>query len=116
MNSDLNSINQPVANSARSLLDIHRQQEKSARDEAKAKQEKLERDKRIVTAEEAQIVLLQKQNAKLMEMYDAQVAANAEAKEELKRSKCFNVKMMIISIIAMLGAIASPIVTYLVSR
>ena len=48
-------------------------------------------------------------------MFDEQVQANKEAKEELKRSKCFNAWMMVIAIIAMLAAIASPIVTVLVS-
>jgi hypothetical protein len=42
--------------------------------------------------------------------------ANQEAKEDLKRSKRFNVAMMIISAVAMLAAIAGPIVTILVSK
>ena len=71
---------------------------------------------------EQQLEFVQKQNEllldnyeKLKEMFDEQVQANKEAKEELKRSKCFNAWMMVIAIIAMLAAIASPIVTVLVS-
>ena len=67
--------------------------------------------------------MIQKQNellsdnySKLKEMYDAQVEANKEAKEELKRSKRSNLIMMIIAFIAMLAAIAGPIATILVSR
>ena len=48
--------------------------------------------------------------------FDAQVEANKEAKEDLKRSKHFNLAMMIIAIIAMLAAIAGPIATILVSK
>ena len=44
------------------------------------------------------------------------IEANKEAKDELKRSKRFNFIMMIISIMAMLAAIAGPIVTIIVSR
>ena len=70
-----------------------------------------------------QVEFLQKQNdllsdnyLKIKEMFEAQVEANREAKEELKRSKRFNLGMMIIAIIAMLAAIAGPIVTIWVSR
>jgi hypothetical protein len=49
-------------------------------------------------------------------MYDSQVSANKEAKEELKRSRRFNIVMMVISTIAMLAAIAGPIATIIVSR
>ena len=45
------------------------------------------------------------------EMFDVQVEANKEAKEELKRSRQFNIAMMIIAIVAMLAAIAGPIAT-----
>ncbi len=72
---------------------------------------------------EKQIEMVQEQNqllsnnySKLKEMFDAQVETNKEAKEELKRSKRFNYIMMIISIVAMLAAIAGPIVTILVSK
>ena len=49
-------------------------------------------------------------------MFDAQVEAGKEAKEELKRSKQFNIAMMIIAIIAMLAALAGPIATIWVSK
>lgn len=71
---------------------------------------------------EQQIEIIQKQNellfdnySKLKELFDAQVETNKEAKEELKRSKRFNIAMMIIAIIAMIAAIAGPIATILVS-
>lgn len=54
--------------------------------------------------------------SKLKELYDAQVQMNKESKEELKRSKRFNIAMMIIAIIAMVAAIAGPIATILVSQ
>ena len=67
--------------------------------------------------------MIQKQNdilfdnyTKLKELYDEQVNANKEAKEELKRSKRFNIAMMVIAIIAMIAAIAGPIATILVSQ
>lgn len=72
---------------------------------------------------EQEVEIIQKQNkllsdnySKLKEMFDAQVEANKEAKEELRRSRRFNVAMMIIAIIAMLAAIAGPIATVLVSK
>lgn len=49
-------------------------------------------------------------------MFDAQVQVNREAANELEKSKRFNAWMMIIAIVAMLAAIAGPIVTILVSR
>lgn len=72
---------------------------------------------------EQQIEILQKQNdllfdnySKLKELFDEQVATNEEAKDELRRSKRFNIAMMIIAIIAMIAAVAGPIVTILVSQ
>ena len=53
---------------------------------------------------------------KLKELYDAQVQSNADAKEDLRRSRNFNAWMMVIAIIAMLAAIAGPIATILVSQ
>ncbi len=71
---------------------------------------------------EQQLEIIQKQNellfdnySKLKELFDAQVETNKEAKEELKRSKRFNIAMMIIAIIAMIAAIAGPVATILVS-
>lgn len=52
---------------------------------------------------------------KLKEMYDAQIVSYKDAKEDLRRSRRFNIGMMVISIIAMLAAIAGPIITLLVS-
>ena len=57
--------------------------------------------------------LLQDNYERLEQMYEAQVQANAEAKDELERSKKFNRWMMAIAIIAMFAAIAGPIVTLL---
>ena len=72
---------------------------------------------------EKQVEITQEQNqlllnnySKLEEMFKDQVERNKEAKEELKRSKRFNLIMMTISIVAMLAAIAGPIVTILVSK
>lgn len=71
---------------------------------------------------EQQLEVVKKQNellcdnyAKLKELYDAQVQANIEAKEELKKSKRFNAWTMVVAVIAMLAAIASPVVTLWVS-
>ena len=71
---------------------------------------------------EQQLEIAKKQNEllcdnynKLKEMYDAQVQANKEAKEDVEKSRRFNSWMMAISVIAMLAAIASPVVTLLVS-
>lgn len=69
-----------------------------------------------------QIEIIQKQNAllfdnysKLKELYDAQVQTTNNAKKELKRSNRFSIVMMIISIVAMIAAVAGPITTILVS-
>ena len=53
---------------------------------------------------------------KLKDMYDAQERAYQESREDLKSSRIFNRWMMVIAVIAMLAAIASPIVTILVSN
>lgn len=53
---------------------------------------------------------------KMKEMYDDQVQTNQEAKEDLKNSRRFNIWMMVIAVIAMFAAIASPIATILVSK
>lgn len=133
MSLDYSGFNQSIANSASAFAEISRRQEESLRAVEQANQEKIERERRLVAGAEAsiaqkelleqQVEMIQKQNellsdnyTKLKEMYDAQVDANKEAKEELKRSKRFNIIMMIISTIAMLAAIAGPIATILVSR
>lgn len=67
---------------------------------------------------EQQLEIIREQNKllldnyeKLKELYDDQVQANKDAKEDLEKSRRFNRWMMVISIIAMLAAVASPIVT-----
>ena len=72
--------------------------------------------------EAQQLTVLYEQNtiladnyAKIKELYDAQSESYKAAKEDLIRSRKYNVVMMVIAIIAMLAAIASPIVTILVS-
>ncbi len=133
MNLDFSGLSQPTANSAAAFAEISRRQEETLRAVEQANQERIDREERLVAGAEAniaqkelleqQVEIIRKQNellsdnySKLKEMYDAQVDANKEAKEELKRSKRFNVAMMIIAIIAMMAAIAGPIVTIIVSR
>lgn len=53
---------------------------------------------------------------KLKDMYDAQERTYQESREDLRSSRIFNRWMMVIAVIAMLAAIASPIVTVLVSN
>lgn len=53
---------------------------------------------------------------KLEEMYNAQKESNDDARKDLHKSRVFNAWMMVIAIVAMLAAIAGPIVTVLVSR
>ena len=133
MEFDISNFNQAIANSAATVSEISRQQEAAFRSVEIANRERMEREEKMVAGAEAsiaqkellgqQVEFLQKQNEllsdnylKVKEMFDAQVEANREAKEELKRSKRFNLGMMIIAIIAMLAAIAGPIVTIWVSR
>ena len=133
MGLDFSGFNQAIANSASTIAEMNSLNEKTLRAAERANQEKNERERRLVAGAEAsiaqkelleqQVEMIQKQNellsdnyTKLKEMYDAQVDANKEAKEELKQSKRFNLAMMIIAIIAMLAAIAGPIATVLVSR
>lgn len=60
--------------------------------------------------------LLKENYKKLEEIYNDQKDSYHGAQEDLKRSRIFNAWMMVIAIIAMLAAIAGPIVTFLVSR
>ena len=125
-------ITQSNANSARTVSEITSRQEAALFLDAQAKQERINREKRIAAGADAsiaqkellehQLEIIQKQNEllsdnylKLKEMFDVQVEANKEAKEELKRSRQFNIAMMIIAIVAMLAAIAGPIATIWVS-
>ena len=69
-----------------------------------------------------QITLLSDQNRllvdnynKLKEMYDAQAANYKAAQDELRRTRKHNIIMMVIAAVAMLAAIAGPIVTVLLS-
>ena len=133
MGLDFSGFNQSIANSASTIAEMNSLNEKTLRAAERANQEKIERERRLVAGAEAsiaqkellsqQVEIIRKQNellsdnyTKLKEMYDAQVEANKEAKEELKRSKRSNLIMMIIAFIAMLAAIAGPIATVLVSR
>lgn len=133
MEFDFSGFNDSIANSASIAAEINRQNEEMYRLIAKANQEKLAREEKMVAGAEANIaqkeLLIEQLQAtkeqnnllvdnynKLKELYDAQIVANQEAKEELGRSKRFNVVMMIISAVAMLAAIAGPIVTILVSK
>lgn len=81
---------------------------------------KIEEQNKLVSQ---QIGILSEQNNllaenynKLKEMYDAQSESYKSAQEDLQRSRNYNIKMMIIAIIAMLAAIAGPIVTLIVSK
>ena len=133
MDLNLSGFNHSFANSASIVAEINRQNEEMFRSIAEANQEKLAREEKMVAGAEAniaqkelleqQIGIVRKQNEllsdnylKLKEMFDAQVEANREAKKELKQSKRFNIVMMIISAVAMLAAIAGPIVTILISK
>ena len=130
INSDI--INQSIANSARTISEFNRRNETALFLDAQAKQVQINRENRIAAGADAsiaqkelleqQLEIIQKQNellsdnySKLKEMFDVQVEANKEAKEELKRSRKFNIVMMIIAIVAMLAAIAGPIATVWVS-
>lgn len=134
MNIDLEALKQglSVANSAMRVSTIAEEKEHTQRILDQISKQTAQRNATLVAGAEAniaqkelfeqQIEMLHTQNdilygnyAKLKELYDAQVEANKEAKEELERSKRFNIAMMVIAIIAMLAAIAGPIVTVLVS-
>lgn len=69
-----------------------------------------------------QVDILHEQNAlladnydKLKEMYDAQVQVNIDAKAELAKTKRYNAWMMVVSVIAMLAAVASPFIPLFVN-
>ena len=81
---------------------------------------KIEEQNNLVTQ---QMSILLEQNElladnydKLKNMYDQQVMLNSESKDELEKSRRYNRWMMVISVIAMLAAIAGPIVTLIVSK
>ena len=133
MSLGFSGFSQPIANSAFAVAEISRRQDEVLHAVERANQERIDREEKMVAGAEAsiaqkelleqQVEIIQKQNellsdnyAKLKQLYDAQVDANKEAKEELTRSKRFNLAMMIIAIVAMLAAIAGPIATIAVSR
>lgn len=62
-----------------------------------------------------QNVLLRDNYDKLKEMYEAQRASYISAEKDLEQSRKINKRMMTIAAISMIAAIASPIVTILVS-
>ena len=118
-------INMSLATSARQVAEISRRMDEKNQREAEHRA-KLEAGAEADIAQkellQSQLEALREQNGllsenykKLKEMYDAQVQENESAKEELKRSRRYNAWMMVIAIFAMLAAIASPIVTLLVS-
>lgn len=134
MSIDLEALKQglSVANSAVQASAIAEGMERNQRIFDQISEQTAQRNATLVAGAEAniaqkelleqQIEMLHTQNdilyvnyAKLKELYDTQVEANKEAKEELERSKRFNIAMMVIAIVAMIAAIAGPIVTVLVS-
>ena len=129
------NINSGVQNlhSAKQVFEIANEIVQKQRSEHVLREQYAKQNERLVAGAEANIVqkelfeqqldMMRKQNdllfdnySKLKELYDAQVQTNKESKEELKRSKRFNIAMMIIAIIAMVAAIAGPIATILVSQ
>ena len=133
MNLDFSDLKHSTINNASDVAEFNRRQEEVFRDIAQANQARIEREEKMVAGAEAsiaqkelleqQVEILQKQNnllsdnySKLKEMFDAQVEANKEAKEDLRRSRKFNKWMMVIAIIAMFAAIAGPIATMVVSK
>jgi len=72
---------------------------------------------------EQQLDILREQNLllldnyeKLKELYDAKVQENADAKDDLKRSRRYNVWMMVVSVISMLAAIASTVIPFCANK
>lgn len=135
MNIDIDALKQglSVANSAMKASVIADEMERNQRLIDQVSRQNAERNATLVAGAKAnieqkelleqQIEIIQMQNdllfdnyTKLKELYDAQVNANKEATEELKKSKRFNAWMMVIAIIAMIAAIAGPIATILVSQ
>ena len=111
-------INEEIEHSRRIANEISRQSAKRdatlvAGAEASIAQKELLEQQLAFTQDQNR--LLSENYDKLKEMYDAQVTANREATAELAKSKRFNKWMMIIAVIAMLAAIASPVATIWVS-
>lgn len=81
---------------------------------------KIEEQNNLVSQQMSLLVeqnqLLTENYDKLKSMYDQQVKLNSESKEEIERSRSYNRWMMVISIVAMLAAIAGPIVSLAISK
>lgn len=95
--------------------------ELKTQNEILAEQLKAEQTQREILEEHLKLTteqngLLSANYNKLEEMYNAQKESYADARQDLKKSRTFNAWMMVIAIVAMLAAIAGPIVTVLVSR
>lgn len=77
-------------------------------------------EQNVLTSQQINILveqnkLLSENYNKLKDMYDAQTESYMSAQTDLKSSRQYNIIMMIIAVVAMIAAIASPIVTILVS-
>lgn len=95
--------------------------ELKAQNDILAEQLKAEQVQREILEEHLKVTteqntLLSANYQKLEEMYNSQKESNDEARKDLHKSRVFNAWMMVIAIVAMLAAIAGPIVTVLVSR
>ena len=95
--------------------------ELKAQNDILAEQLKAEQAQREILEEHLKVTteqntLLSANYQKLEEMYNSQKESNDEARKDLHKSRVFNAWMMVIAIVAMLAAIAGPIVTVLVSR
>ncbi|OUQ39814.1 hypothetical protein [Faecalibacterium sp. An122] len=113
-----------AANSARAVFENAKNEAQRENEESRYKS-KLEKgaDASIAQKElvKNQVDLLYKQNRllsdnydKLKEIYDAQCQSTIEAKEDLRRSRRYNAWMMVVSIISMLAAIASIVISMVV--
>lgn len=132
MGANLNDLKATLS-TVNSALRVNAIAEEMARDERVADaiaRENTKRDATLIAGAEAsieqrdlieqQLGVLREQNSllldnyeKLKEMYDAQVQENADAKDELKRSRRYNAWMMAVSVISMLAAIASTVIPFL---
>lgn len=134
MNIDFNNLSGQLsaATSAMRASVIASEMDRNQRVVAEINRQMAEKDATLVAGAEAsiaqkelleeQLEIIREQNKllldnyeKLEELYDDQVQANKEAKEDLEKSRRFNRWMMVISVIAMLAAVASPMVTLWVS-
>lgn len=126
MGFDTKDFKQSFANTARAIHELNLQMEEENRRKAEKESKLLagaEANIEQKTLLEEQLQIISEQNGllcdnynKLKELYDNQVATNQETKAELVKTRRFNTVMMIISAVAMLAAIASPIVTIFVSN